>query len=260
MLVYQRVILYLSVPKCGNSISGWWFQPPLKYICQIGSSSQLLGKIKFMFQTTNQISCVSCLLLSTDFLTLCGLLGPVLLLHWSAPSHRCALMLSKGLKDTGTQRDCVSLPFSLYVLYIYIHITCVCRVRVYEYNRYHTASQSTHMICRVYNIVCHRSHYIIQLVMCSMQHSTSRYHLQTSMLLSTALTSLPTRTNSKHAANFEPLKHQCVSSSSCPTVGLPAVPAISCIAMKVNSPACGRVSHTSRGLAGCSLTVVSEKP
>jgi len=101
-MAFCFINLYLSAPKCGNSISGWWFQPPLKYIYQIGSSSQLLGKIKFMFQTTNQISCVSCLLLSTDFLTLCGLLGPVLLLHWSAPSHRCALMLSKGLKDTGT--------------------------------------------------------------------------------------------------------------------------------------------------------------
>ena len=36
--------------------SGWWFQPtPLKNMSQIGSSSQLLGKIKFMFQTTNQM-------------------------------------------------------------------------------------------------------------------------------------------------------------------------------------------------------------
>ena len=40
--------------------SGWWFQPtpptPLKNdgVRQIGSSSQLLGKIKSMFQTTNQ--------------------------------------------------------------------------------------------------------------------------------------------------------------------------------------------------------------
>ena len=32
------------------------FNPPEKYESQIGSSSQLLGKIKFMFQTTNQIS------------------------------------------------------------------------------------------------------------------------------------------------------------------------------------------------------------
>jgi hypothetical protein len=30
--------------------------PPEKYESQIGSSSQLLGKIKFMFQTTNQYS------------------------------------------------------------------------------------------------------------------------------------------------------------------------------------------------------------
>jgi len=32
------------------------FNPSEKYESQIGSSSQLLGKIKFMFQTTNQIS------------------------------------------------------------------------------------------------------------------------------------------------------------------------------------------------------------
>ena len=31
------------------------FNPPEKYESQIGSSSQLLGKIKFMFQTTNQM-------------------------------------------------------------------------------------------------------------------------------------------------------------------------------------------------------------
>ena len=31
------------------------FNPPEKYESQIGSSSQLLGKIKFMFQTTNQL-------------------------------------------------------------------------------------------------------------------------------------------------------------------------------------------------------------
>jgi hypothetical protein len=30
------------------------FNPPEKYESQIGSSSQLLGKIKAMFQTTNQ--------------------------------------------------------------------------------------------------------------------------------------------------------------------------------------------------------------
>jgi len=27
-------------------LAGWWFQPPEKYESQIGSSSQLLGKIK----------------------------------------------------------------------------------------------------------------------------------------------------------------------------------------------------------------------
>jgi hypothetical protein len=32
------------------------FSPSEKYESQIGSSSQLLGKIKFMFQSTNQIS------------------------------------------------------------------------------------------------------------------------------------------------------------------------------------------------------------
>jgi len=30
----------------GDYITGWWFQPPLKNISQIGSSSQLSGKIK----------------------------------------------------------------------------------------------------------------------------------------------------------------------------------------------------------------------
>ena len=38
-----------------NYIAGWWYTYPLeKYESQIGSSSKLLGKIKFMFQTTNQ--------------------------------------------------------------------------------------------------------------------------------------------------------------------------------------------------------------
>ena len=45
-----------SVRKCEKVdillIGG--FNPPEKYESQIGSSSQLLGKIKFMFQTTNQ--------------------------------------------------------------------------------------------------------------------------------------------------------------------------------------------------------------
>jgi hypothetical protein len=38
--------------------SGWWLSPtPLKNdgVRQIGSSSQLLEKIKLMFQTTNQL-------------------------------------------------------------------------------------------------------------------------------------------------------------------------------------------------------------
>ena len=48
-----------SVRKCekvweSGYTSNWWFNPPEKYESQIGSSSQLLGKIKFMFQTTNQ--------------------------------------------------------------------------------------------------------------------------------------------------------------------------------------------------------------
>ena len=38
------------------NISNWWLTyPPEKYESQIGSSSQRLGKIKAMFQTTNQI-------------------------------------------------------------------------------------------------------------------------------------------------------------------------------------------------------------
>ena len=36
-----------------QAYAGWWLTyPPEKYESQIGSSSQLLGKIKFMFQTT----------------------------------------------------------------------------------------------------------------------------------------------------------------------------------------------------------------
>jgi len=38
-----------------TSLSNWWLTyPPEKYERQIGSSSQLLGKIKVMFQTTHQ--------------------------------------------------------------------------------------------------------------------------------------------------------------------------------------------------------------
>ena len=37
-----------------QSWPGWWFHPPEKYESQIGSSSQLVGKTKAMFQTTNQ--------------------------------------------------------------------------------------------------------------------------------------------------------------------------------------------------------------
>ena len=38
-----------------NYLPNWWYTyPPEKYESQIGSSSQLLGKIKAMFQTTNQ--------------------------------------------------------------------------------------------------------------------------------------------------------------------------------------------------------------
>ena len=36
------------------NITNWWFEPPEKYESQIGSSSQLFGKIQFMFQITNQ--------------------------------------------------------------------------------------------------------------------------------------------------------------------------------------------------------------
>ena len=39
-----------------NTLPGWWYTyPPEKYKSQIGSSSQLLGKIKFMIQITNQL-------------------------------------------------------------------------------------------------------------------------------------------------------------------------------------------------------------
>jgi hypothetical protein len=39
-----------------SSPAGWWYTyPSEKYKSQIGSSSQLLGKIKFMIQITNQL-------------------------------------------------------------------------------------------------------------------------------------------------------------------------------------------------------------
>ena len=39
-----------------NTLPGWWYTyPPEKYKSQTGSSSQLLGKIKFMIQITNQL-------------------------------------------------------------------------------------------------------------------------------------------------------------------------------------------------------------
>jgi hypothetical protein len=42
----------LEIDFSENLVGG--FNPPEKYESQIGSSSQLWGKIKFMFQTTNQ--------------------------------------------------------------------------------------------------------------------------------------------------------------------------------------------------------------
>ena len=44
--------LFISSNTSHNLVGG--FNPPEKYESQIGSSSQLLWKIKFMFQTTNQ--------------------------------------------------------------------------------------------------------------------------------------------------------------------------------------------------------------
>ena len=50
---------WLGVQALWLSHTKWWLShPPEKYESQIGSSSQLLGKIKFMFQTTNQICSV----------------------------------------------------------------------------------------------------------------------------------------------------------------------------------------------------------
>jgi hypothetical protein len=71
MFVYQRLIVDNSGKIFRIIIWKWliWgcnegssrllvggFNPSEKYESQIGSSSQLLGKIKSMFQTTNQIS------------------------------------------------------------------------------------------------------------------------------------------------------------------------------------------------------------
>jgi hypothetical protein len=46
-------------------ITGWWYTyPPEKYESQIGSSSQLLGKIKAMFQTTNHANQLNCIVIN----------------------------------------------------------------------------------------------------------------------------------------------------------------------------------------------------
>ena len=49
--------LQLSMRTIRKCVKMWWFQPPLKiWIRQLGWwHSQMNGKIKFMFQTTNQI-------------------------------------------------------------------------------------------------------------------------------------------------------------------------------------------------------------
>ena len=42
-------------------IPGWWFEPPLKNISQMGLLFPIYGKIKAMFQTTNQkLPCRCC--------------------------------------------------------------------------------------------------------------------------------------------------------------------------------------------------------
>jgi hypothetical protein len=43
------IFVFHLQPLVVPTLSNWWFQPP-----QIGSSSQILGKLKFMFQTINQ--------------------------------------------------------------------------------------------------------------------------------------------------------------------------------------------------------------
>ena len=68
--------------------SGWWYTyPSEKYGSQIGSSSQLLGKIKVMFQTTNQQA------ISFIF-RLCLLPGP------SSQTCKTAAVLMRRVKAT----------------------------------------------------------------------------------------------------------------------------------------------------------------
>ena len=42
VVYYGSIYIYIHI----RIYTGWWFQPPLKNISQIGSSSQLFGKIK----------------------------------------------------------------------------------------------------------------------------------------------------------------------------------------------------------------------
>ena len=44
--IYIHIYIYIYIYIHIRIYTGWWFQPPLKNISQIGSSSQLFGKIK----------------------------------------------------------------------------------------------------------------------------------------------------------------------------------------------------------------------
>ena len=57
-LVHIKIVIlgYTMIYRYNMIYTNWWLNPLKNMKNQIGSSSQLLGKIKCMFQTTNQYS------------------------------------------------------------------------------------------------------------------------------------------------------------------------------------------------------------
>ena len=84
-----------------NSLLVGGFNPSEKYEIQIGSSSQLLGKIKFMFQTTNQFMYLDTRKYDVD------LSGVIVTLFRASPSWAVRWDWSKGiLSDERTNAKC----------------------------------------------------------------------------------------------------------------------------------------------------------
>jgi hypothetical protein len=54
--VKLRELIWITHDDSNTWISGWWYTyPSEKYESQLGLLFPIYGKIKFMFQTTNQI-------------------------------------------------------------------------------------------------------------------------------------------------------------------------------------------------------------